>query len=586
MRPDEAATLEDAAWRAFVKRLADMLAGHWPAMPERLGDRYPAFIDLAVQQAGEQGLVRAASVARFANLWFVWGPAYHERPGFEWAQAILAAGRGSAAAAASRDWLTVHQLVQRSLAELQRLPGARIEPRALADADAKVIAAFAAYGSQGRMHPPEPAPAPLAACDLEAADIRVLDDSWQLQYRLGQGAAAGDWQRSAIVMPPALRIDASRPAPKLVAMLSNPAGHGPQARLQVRVRALALCNGDVHPVLGFSGPHGRWVWTGHESKAASWPVVARDQPLPRAGPGSAIAEETSPELHRLEIDVCGLRDEGEPIGPVQALVSVWPAAQWWLDLQRAAPESQSVLPGPRAWQPGRSRCRIERDGVAQDATALQQQFEAGLDGAAAVGLQTLAAAWELLPGLASVRLDAMLGLLAGKASLTWGWAYGPGGLDGPALMRVVAQLDLIGCLADLQLGGELTLAGTRSRLTLRLAGQAALRQTVQHDAPTPPLNEILLAAVTRWRFPVELTLEPLANATGSVLQRAGPATGALVGEAGLRPCTKGCSGWEWFVGLRLEPVAVPLLVTDPLLGQQQLLQPLLPALTLVNWSLG
>ena len=245
-----------------------------------------------------------------------------------------------------------------------------------------------------------------------------------------------------------------------------------------------------------------------------------------------------------------------------------------------------MLPGPRAWQPSRSRCRIERDGIAQDATALQQQFAAGLDGAVAVGLQTLAAAWELLPGLASIRLDAMLGLLAGKASLSWGWAYGPGGLDGPALMRVVAQLDLMGCLADLQLGGDLTLAGTRSRLTLRLAGQAALRQTVQHDTPTPPLNEVLLAVVTRWRFPVELTLEPLANATGSVLQLAGPATGALVGEAGLRPCTKGCSGWEWFVGLRLEPVAVPLLVTDPLLGQQQLLQPLLPALTLVNWSLG
>ena len=67
MRPDDAAALEDAAWRGFVKRLADLLAGLWPAMPERLGDRYPAFIDLAVQQAGEQGLRRAASVARFVG---------------------------------------------------------------------------------------------------------------------------------------------------------------------------------------------------------------------------------------------------------------------------------------------------------------------------------------------------------------------------------------------------------------------------------------------------------------------------------------------------------------------------------------
>ena len=585
MRPDDAAALEDAAWRGFVKRLADLLAGLWPAMPERLGDRYPAFIDLAVQQAGEQGLRRAASVARFVNLWFVWGPAYHERPGFEWAQAILAAGGGTAAAAA-RDWLTVHQLVQRSLTELKRLPGARIDPQALTDADTKVVAAFAGFGRQGRMHLPEPSAAPHAACDLEAADIRVLDDNGHMHYRLGQGATADDWQRSALATPPALRIDASRPVPKRVAMLSNPAGQGPQARLQVRVRAMALCHGDVHPVLGFSGPHGRWVWAGHESKAASWPVAARDQPLPRAGPGSAIAEETSPELQRLEIEVCGLRDEGEPIGPVQVLVSVWPVTQWWLDLQRAAPETQSVLPGPRAWHAPRSRCRIERDGIAQDGAALQQQFETGLDGAAAVGLQALAAAWESLPGLASVRMDAMLGLLVGKASMTWGWAYGPGGLDGSALMRVVAQLDLNGCLADLQLGGELALLGTRSRLTLRLAGQAALRQRVQHDTPTPPLSEVLLGVVTRWRFPIALTLEPLANGAGSVLQLAAPATGALVGEAGLRPCTKGCSGWEWFVGLRLEPVTVRVQITDPLLGQQQLLQPLLPALTLVNWSLG
>jgi hypothetical protein len=586
MRPDEAAALEDTAWQAFVQRLADLLAGQWPAMPDRLGDRYPAFIDLAVQQAGEQGLLRAASVARFVNLWFVWGPAYHERPGFEWAQAILAAGRGGSAMSASRDWLTVHQLVQRSLTELQHLPGARIAPQALAAADAHLIAAFGAYGRQGRLHPPEPPPAPQTACDLEAADIRVLDDSGPLQYRLDPSAPAGDWQRSAVALPAALRVDASRAVPKLIAMLSNPPGQGPQARLQVRVRPRALCHGDVHPLLGFSGPHGRWVWTGHESKSASWPVAARDPPLPRAGPGSAMAEETSPELQRLEIEVCGLRDDGEPIGPLQTLVSVWPAAQWWLELQRAAPETRSVLPGPRAWLGSRSRCRIERDGLAQDAAPLQQHFEAGLDGAVALGLQKLAAACDALPGLSAVRLDALLGLLVGQASLTWGWAYGPGGLDGPALMRVVARLDLNACLADLQLAGELTLMGTRSRLMLRLAGQAALRQTLQHDTPTPPLSEVMLAVVTRWRFPVELTLDPLANDAGSLLQLAGPATGALVGEAGLRPCTRGCSGWEWFVGLRLEPVSVPLRVIDPLLGQQTVLQPLLPALTLVDWSLG
>ena len=90
MQPEDTATLEAAAWRDFVTQLADQLAGRWPAMPERLGDRYPAFIDLAVQQALDKGLTRAASVARFVNLWFVWGPAFHDKPGFEWAPPLLA----------------------------------------------------------------------------------------------------------------------------------------------------------------------------------------------------------------------------------------------------------------------------------------------------------------------------------------------------------------------------------------------------------------------------------------------------------------------------------------------------------------
>ena len=63
-------------------------------------------------------------------------------------------------------------------------------------------------------------------------------------------------------------------------------------------------------------------------------------------------------------------------------------------------------------------------------------------------------------------------------------------------------------------------------------------------------------------------------------------SGALVGEAGLRPRTTGGSGWEWFASLRIEPVAVPLTLTDPLLGSLSRSLPLLPALTLLNWCLG
>lgn len=577
MQPVDEQALEEAAWRGFVEQLGDHLAGQWPAMPERLGERYGAFIDLAVEQATQRGFGHAASIARFVNLWFVWGPAYHDKPGFEWALGLLAAPP-------EREWVTVHQLVQRSLVELQRLPGARIEPQALLAADEAVQSRFWPLGRRGAMARPdaEAPPLPRKACDLEAADLRLLDEGWHQEYRF----VAGDWQRVAVPVPAALRVDAARPAPKLVGLLSHQRGQGPQAKLQVRVRAHAVCNGDVHPALDFSGPHGLWRWAGHETRAVSWPVATRAQPLPAAGPGAAFAEETTPELHKLVIETCGLRDEGDPLGLQKTIVSAWPAEQWWLELQRSVPAAQPLLPGPRAWARGSTRCRIERDGQAQDAAALKAQFEDGLDAAIAVGLQKLAAAWEQVPGLTAPRFDALLALLSGRMAGTWGWRLGPKGLDGPALMRVVAALEMDAGQAELELGGELAVGGTRTRLTLRCTGQAPLRQTFQREDPVPTVAAVLMPAVARWRWPFTLALEPLAGDAAALLQAAAPLTGALVGEAGLRPCTHGSSGWEWYAMLRLEPVTAPLQVADPLLGAMATTQALLPAMVLVDWSLG
>jgi hypothetical protein len=579
MQPVDEKALEDAAWSSFVQRLGDHLAGQWPAMPERLGDRYGAFVDLAVQQAVQRGLTHAAAVARYVNLWFVWGPAFHDKPGFEWAQGLLAAP-------AAREWVTVHQLVRRSLLELQRLPGARIDPQALVDADARVQDTFGPLGRQGAMSPllraREPEPLPRTACDLEAADVRVLDDGWHHEYRL----QAGDWQRVPVPMPAPLRIDAARACPPLLAVLSQQRDHGPQARLQLRVRGHAACDGDLHPALLFTGPHGLWRWAGHETRAVSWPVATREQPLPAAGPGSSIGEETAPELHKLVIETCGLRDEGDPLGLQKTVVSAWPAAQWWLELQRAMPAQQALLPGARPWVRGATRCRVERDGRAQDSAALKSGFEDGLDAALAAALQQLAADWQQVPGLTAPRCDATVGLLTGRASATWGWRFGPQGLDGKPLMRVVAALEMDAARAELELAGELALGSTRTRLVLRVAGQAPLRQTLQREAAVPTLPAVLMPAVARWQWPFTLALEPLADDSAALLQATAPVTGALVGEAGLRPGTHGSSGWEWYVLLRLEAVSARLCVADPLLGQSQLQQPLLPARTLIDWSLG
>ena len=585
MQPQDTDALEAAAWRAFIQQLAQQLAGQWPAMLALLGERHGAFVELAVEQGGQRGLTEAASVARYVNLCFVWGPAFQDKAGFEWAAGLLVAGAGD-------QWLTVHQLVQRSLLELQRLAGARVTPAALAAADAGVVAAFGALGSRGvmlaaeRLAPDEVAARPQAACDLEAVELRLLDDGADppQEYRLQADA----WQRAPVSPPAPLRIGAGYPVPALVGLLSHQLGQGRPTKLQLRARAHALCNGDVHPALAFTGPQQRWDWAGHETRAVSWPVATREQPLPTPGPGCVIAEETSPELHKLELSVCGLRDEGMPLvaqGRLQTLVSAWPAAQWWLEIQRARPEPQPLLPGAKTWTRAVTRCRVERDGTAQDGGPLQQQFEAGLDAALADALQQLAAHWERIPGLSGARFDAQLGLLVGQMASTWGWRLGANGLGSRALMRLLARFEMEACLADLQFGGELALADSTTRLSLRVAGQAALRQQVQHEVAAP-LAEALLPAVAQWSFPFELSLEPLANDAGSLLQQTGPVSGALSGSAGLRPCTHGVSGWEWFVNLRLDAVAVPLQRLDPLLGSVQWTQPLLPALLLVDWSMG
>ena len=313
MQPQDTDALEAAAWQAFIQQLAQHLAGQWPAMHALLGDRHGAFVELAVERGGQRGLVDAASVARYVNLCFVWGPAFQDKVGFEWAAGLLAASAGG-------QWLTVHQLVQRSLLELQRLAGARVTPAALAAADAAVIASFGALGSRGamlaaeRLAPDEAAARPQAACDLEAVELRLLDDAADppQEYRLqGDGLQAGGWQRVPVTPPVPLRIGAGYPVPALVGLLSHQLSHGRPTKLQLRARTHAVCNGDIHPALAVTGQQ-RWDWAGHETRAVSWPVATREQPLPRPGPGCVIAEETSPELHKLELSVCGLRDEGMP----------------------------------------------------------------------------------------------------------------------------------------------------------------------------------------------------------------------------------------------------------------------------------
>lgn len=575
MLPTDIEAQEAAAWTAFLQRLGEHLGAQWPLMQERLGARLPAFVELCAQQTLQRGFLRAASVARIANLWFVWGPAFNERPGFEWAAALLAQPP-------EQEWLVVHQLVQRSLLELKRLPDARIEPAALSGADQRLIDTFGRLGRQGELTPREPPPVPLKACDLEAAELRLLEPAVGEQYVY----AAGNWQRATLAVPAPMRVDITNPVPRLLAVLANPPGVKPRATVQMRSRSHVLCDGDVHPALGFGGTHGRWQWVGHETRAVSWPVQTLAQPGPPQGPGSAIGEETSPDIFKLDLDVCGLRDEGPALGALSTQLWAWPATQWMLNVERQAAELQPVAAGREPAQRNATRISVESDGQPRDAAPLRRRFEQGLDAATTQGLQTLLATLGAIPGVAPVSLEAKLALLTGRAAVTWGWALGPAGMNARAFMRLLGALEMQAIQAELHAETELTLAGGRARLRLHCTGSTPLALQLRREAAEPPLAPTLLPAKAAFKLPFTADVTPLATDTGTLLQPAGPCTGALVGEAGLRPRLSGGSGWEWYASLRLEPGALPLVVLDPVLGARHLEHPLWDMKPLFDWSVG
>lgn len=578
MLPQDIEAREAAAWTGFLQRLGEHLGAQWPLMQERLGDRLPAFVELCAQQTLQRGFLRAASVARIANLWFVWGPAFNERPGFEWAAALLAQPP-------EQEWLVVHQLLQRSLLELKKLQDqgqARIEPVALAGADQRLIETFGRLGRQGELTPREPLPLPLKACDLEAAELRLLEPAVSEQYVY----AAGNWQRAPLAVPAPMRVDLTNPVPRLLAVLANPPGVKPRATVQLRSRSHTVCDGDVHPALGFGGTHGRWRWVGHETRAVSWPAQALAQPGPPQGPGSAIAEETSPDVYKLDLDVCGLRDEGAALGSLSTQLWAWPAAQWLLTVERQAAELQPVAVGREPAQRNATRIGVERDGQPQDAAPLRRRFEQGLDGATAQGLQTLLATIGAIEGVAPASLEAKLALLSGRAAFTWGWALGPSGMNARAFMRLLGALEMRAIEADLHAETELTLVGGRARLRLHCSGSAALELQLRREAAEPALAPTLLPAKTAFKLPFTAELTPLATDTGALLQLAAPCSGALVGEAGLRPRLSGGSGWEWYASLRLDPGVLPLVVLDPILGARHLDHPLWDMKPILDWSVG
>jgi hypothetical protein len=577
MLPEDIKSREEGAWRDLVERLDVQLASLWPEMQERLADRYRDFLDHAVEKARQHQFGYAASVARYVNLCIVWGPSFQDRPGFEWARGLLVAPH-------SNEWLTVHQLVRRSIHELQLRADARIESEKLAAVDAQLLDQFDRLGRVVALpQEVDSHPLPRVACDLEAVELRLINESAPQVYALD----AGDWRRIPAMTIAPVRIALNASAPPLICVLTPPRSIGNATLLQVRLRSSAICDADWHPAVRFAGSHGRWEWRGYQTRAVSWPVQTLDQPGPATGPGSAIAEETTPDVYLLDLEACGLRDEGDVLGSIRRQVWAWPATQWWIEIQRTLQAPQAHLPkSPADIVRGETRCKVEADGIAQDAAGLQAGFSQGLELACAKAMDQLISAWGKLDGIMRPELEGTMGMLLGRAAFTWGWHHGNAGLGQRAFMRVQGLIDMKACSIDLQMRGDLKIKGAHARICLRLLGDIPFARQVDRVSDSLPLIEAVLPLVARVDVPVMIELEPLAEPAARMLVAVGPFTGALTGEVGLRPRLSGGSGWEWFVRLRLEPVRAFIAVSDPLSGVSTEPVSLLPALPLIDWSLG
>jgi hypothetical protein len=546
------------------------LSSAWPDVFDRLGARQEAFFAAARQQLQRRGVADPVAAARYINLCFAFGPAFEDRAENEWALALLADDRLG-------DAVKLHQLVWRAQRELERRGS---DPAALRSADAALLDTL---DHERRAANADAPPLSRSACDIQALEWRLLDASWRREYREAVEENSG-LQLVDVAPPPPVRVDAAHPAPALLCVLTHAPGEGPPARLQARHLMHGGCEGGRHPQLRWIDEQGMVTWNGHEARAASWPVQARVQPPPGNGLGVALVEATSPAVHLLEASSCGLRDEGVPLGTVRTQVWAYPAHQWLYALQRE-PAAELAWPRPDDAAPSISttRCRIERDGAARDASAWVRGFDTLAQGVSG-GLDRLFDTWSRTAQQPAMRA-ATPSLLAGRAALAWGWREGASGLAGAPLMRLLADLDLT-CAVDVALEGEIELGASRTRVRLVAQGSAPLACKIAREAEQPSLLEALAPAVVRWRWPFTIEFDPIASADGVIWREAGPCTGAISGEAGLRPRLSGGSGWQWFANLAVEPVLAPVTLHDPVLGLARRSLALLPALPLLEWSLG
>ncbi len=152
--------------------LATTIQTRWPQLAKQLGDRAAAFVDGALQQAQRHGLVHPSHAVRYVNLWCVWGPAFDDKPGFEWATDIVRDPRRSAA-------VKIQQLVMQTRDILTARPNPALGVEAFDAADAAMEAAIAQPGAMPWLEGYQQlrVAEPRTACDLTSFDMALGDQS-------------------------------------------------------------------------------------------------------------------------------------------------------------------------------------------------------------------------------------------------------------------------------------------------------------------------------------------------------------------------------------------------------------------------
>jgi hypothetical protein len=580
---DQVDVIDRLVVRRHAAAISGVLAEAWPAMTERLGQRWPAFVEAALQQGRQHGVSHPQDLARYASLWCIWGPAFDSKPAFAWAAEILADARRSAA-------LKVHQLVHRTRDELSKLrPAAAGAPpvvtpvqfdAALDRVERQVGQLAAARG----VFAVTEVRAPLKACDLEAIDLMVTEVENLQEYRHGPTG----WQRAAVPalgLPPAHWTRAPL-EPVMLAITSHALRGGPLARINLKLQVQAVCDPRVHPEVVHTSAQGRLTWKGRDTARLSLALYAPPDPTPEPGPMPGIAAPSAPDRQTVQVGGCGLRDAGAPFGQLDIALRIHSATQWLLEVRQAAwpamtwPESDRTV---EATPP--ASCRLQADGAPRDVPAWQRQWMA-LHGLFRTGMEKLFNAWGRAFDGQAVRLEVQASPLVGQGGLTWGWRRT--GTDQVA-MRTHGVLDFIACALELQLSGELAIGGARARVRAEVKGRSELRTPVAEPGGEGPEGQDLKAAQRNWRFLYVVAIEPLASPDLVTLcaapGAADAATGAIVGECGLRP-RPDAAGFQWFFALRTEPLVVTLQTADPVAGSARHVRTLVPALPLVEWSAG